>query len=72
MIVAGLSTASQKRHGRLASSLPCAPSATRRTMDFVTSVAELHGLLLNRTMASSRVLVVGGGCNSILDLVVAG
>ena len=72
MIIAWLSTASQKRHGRVASALPCAPSATLRTMEFATSVAELHGLLLNRTMASSRVLVVGGGCNSILDLVVAG
>ena len=72
MIFAWLSTASQKRHGGQTSSPPFAPSATIRTMDFVTSVAELHGLLLNRTLASSRVLVVGGGCNSNLDLVVAG
>ena len=72
MIIAWLHTASQKRNGRRASTLPCAPSATIRTMDFVTSVAELHGLLLNRTLESSRVLVVGGGCNSNLDLVVAG
>ena len=53
MIIAWLNAACQKRHGRLASAPPCAPSATERTMDFATSVAELHGLLLNRTVAIS-------------------
>ena len=71
MNIAWLPNACQRRHGRLTSPLHCAPSAKLRTMEFATSVAELPGLLLNRTMASSRVLVVGGGCNSNLDLVVA-
>ena len=52
MNIAWLSNACQRRHGRLTSSLPCAPSARIRTMEFATSVAELHGLLLHRTLAS--------------------
>jgi hypothetical protein len=52
VITAGLATASKTRNGRLARELHCAPSAMTRTMEFATSVAELHGLLLHRTLAS--------------------
>ena len=53
MNIAWLPNACQRRHGRLTSALHCAPSVKLRTMEFATSVAELHGLFsFHRTLAS--------------------